>query len=76
MNNLEEFAEEYLENWQDRYQAKDNRPKKEKVKEDLLNYHNPAREYERIEQALNRKLTDEEIDVIYRAFNEEVLKKV
>lgn len=73
INNLEEQAEDFLKNWRDMYPVDDNRDIRKKVEEDLDNFHNPAEEYQRAERALNRKLADEEIDIVYRAFNETVM---
>ncbi len=74
LNNLENWAEEYLNNWHDMYPEDDNRDIREKIEEDLDNFHNPAVEYEKVEKALNRKLTDEEIDIVFRSFNDSVMK--
>lgn len=73
LNNLESMAEEFLDSWHDMYPADDQRDIRKKIEEDLDNFHNPAKFYEKIEEKLNRKLVDEEIDVIFRAFNETVL---
>jgi hypothetical protein len=73
LNNLEKWADEYLNNWPDRYPEDDNRNIRKKIEEDLDNFHNPVVEYEKVEKALNRELTDEEIDIVFRAFNETVM---
>ncbi|MFW6265039.1 MAG: hypothetical protein ACOC3B_02930, partial [Bacillota bacterium] len=73
INNLEKQAEEYLNNWRDMYPKDDDRDIRKKIEEDLDNFHNPATEYQKAEEALDRKLADEEIDVVFRAFNETVM---
>lgn len=73
VNNLENQAKDYLNNWHDMYPKDDDRSIRKKIEEDLDNFHNPAEEYQKAEKALNRKLADEEIDVIFRAFNETVI---
>ncbi|MFW6022133.1 MAG: hypothetical protein ACOCQW_01265 [Halanaerobiaceae bacterium] len=76
LNNLEGMAEEFLDNWNDMYPKDDERDLKKKIQEDLDNYHNPAEEYQKVEKQLDRKLVDEEIDIIFRAFNETVMNLV
>jgi len=73
LNNLEDQAEEYLSNWHDMYPKDDQRDIRKKIEEDLDNFHNPAEEYQKAEKILNRKLADEEIDIIFRSFNETVM---
>ncbi len=74
LNNLEKWAEKYLNNWEDKYPKDDNRDTRKKIEEELDNFHNPSVEYEKVEKALNRELTDEEIDIVFRAFNKTVLE--
>lgn len=73
LNNLESQAEEYLSEWHDMYPKDDDRDIRKKVEEDLDNFHNPAEECQKAEKILNRKLADEEIDIIFRSFNETVM---
>lgn len=66
--NLEGIAESHLEAWKDRYHRK----KLEDVVFDLRVNHDKDADIERIEEDLNRKLSDDERTYFYEAFIKEI----
>ena len=68
---VEDRAESHIEAWKGRYFLKG----RKEVREDLYVNHDPSLEFESVERALGRSLTDEEKDIVEERFNEAVISR-